>query len=103
MIDRYTHRHTETERERERERDRDKERDTQRETQRDRENTNTGVCECVGQHTGVSVLGMNEKYKQETGESVDWRRRYIEQSGCVSKKEVGPHMSPCWTPCVQLI
>ena len=49
------------------------------------------------------MLGMNEKYKQETGESVDWRRRYIEQSGCVSKKEVGQHMSACLTPCVQLI
>ena len=49
------------------------------------------------------MLGMNEKYKQETGESVDWRRRgwgYIEQSGCVSKKEVGQHMSACLTPCV---
>ena len=62
-------------RQRERERDRDTHRDTGGETERDRESTNTGVCEFVGKRTGVSVLGMNEKYKQETRESVDWRRR----------------------------
>ena len=50
------------------------------------------------------MLGSTPKYEQQTGESFDGRGRgYIGQSGRVNKMKIGLHMSPCFTPRVQLI